>query len=247
MPFRRSLLEIQPLGVSGVELEAVGDLAPKSLTATGRRELKHLLRSHGLDCSAVVCPLRHGLDEKERQDERIEHVMAAMTFSFDLGPRIVLVQAGRIPEKDDDPRSVILRESLTALAAFGDRTGAQLALDSGADSPDVLAAFLDHFDTASLGVHFNPANFLINGHDPYKAARLLNRRILNTHAKDARSISPNKLQEVPLGHGSIDWLQLLAVFEEIEYRGYLTVAPDHSSAPVPEVTAAVQFLQRFVR
>ncbi len=132
-------------------------------------------------------------------------------------------------------------------SAHGDRTGTQLVLDSGAESAEALALLLDRFDTASLGVQYNPANFPINGFDPYQAARLPNRRILNTHAKDARTISPNRLQEIPLGHGSIDWLLMFAVFEEFECCGYLTVAPEHSNSPDAEVTAPMPFLQRFLR
>ena len=61
LPFRRSLPLAQKLGAQGVELEAIGELTPKNLTQTGRREITHLLRSHDLSVSAIVCPLRRGL------------------------------------------------------------------------------------------------------------------------------------------------------------------------------------------
>ena len=240
MPLRRSLPEAQRLGVRGVEIDATGDLAPQTLTQTGRREIRHLLRSYDLEVAAVFCPLRRGLDVAENQEARIDFVRQVMTLSFDLGPRLVIVQAGRVPETEDDPRFPYLCDALTALGQHGDRTGTQLALDTGLESGEAMATFLDRFDTGSLGVNYSPANLVISGHDPYAAARTLSRRILAVRAQDARRISPNRMDTVPLGHGDIDWMGLLGVLEEIGYRRYLTVAGDSAA----EAGAGVAFLRR---
>src|SRR5436853_6989341 len=88
LPLRAALEEVRRLGVGGIELPTVGELAPDNLSQTGRRELRHLLKSHGLELTALNCPLRHGLDTAENLQPRIEHVQKALTLSFDLGPRI---------------------------------------------------------------------------------------------------------------------------------------------------------------
>ena len=97
-------------------------------------------------------------------------------------------------------------------------------------------------DVGSLAVNFNPANLVISGHNPFDAVRTFNKRIAHAHAQDARRISPNRMATVPLGHGDLDWMQLLANFEEIEYRGGLTVLGDDHA----ELAAGVAFLRRFV-
>jgi sugar phosphate isomerase/epimerase len=239
---RRSLPEARRLGAAGVELAAAGDLAPQTLSQTGRREVRHLLRSYDLETAAVFCPLRRGLDVAENQQPRLDFVRQVMSLSFDLGPRLVVVQAGHVPEKDDDPRFPLLRDALEALGRHGDRVGVTLALDTGWESGEVLRAFLDRIDSGSLAVNFNPANLLISGHDPVASARALGRRIAHVHAEDARAVSPNRLQRVPLGHGDLDWLQLLGTFEEIEYRGYLTVTGQDPG----ELGAGLTFLRRLV-
>ena len=94
LPLRRALQEAERLGVGGVQVDAAGDLSANSLSQTGRREFRHLLRSHNLELTALGCPLRHGLDVARDQEARIEHVRKALSLSFDLGPRVVLVQAG---------------------------------------------------------------------------------------------------------------------------------------------------------
>jgi L-ribulose-5-phosphate 3-epimerase len=116
-------------------------------------------------------------------------------------------------------------------------------LESGA----VLGAFLDRFDTGGLGVNLDPANLLMGGFDPYESARALRGRVVHSNAKDARVTGASRTaQEVPLGHGDIDWVRYLAALEEIEYRGWLTVARAGGDNRVADVAAGIGFLGRFV-
>ena len=245
VPFRRALLEAQKLGVGGVELDAAGDFAPRALSQTGRRELRHLLRSYNLELSALGCPLRRGLDVAENQQQRIDHVREVLSLGFDLGPRLVVVHAGKVPEKEDDPRGPLMKEALTALGQEGDRVGTMLALETGLDSGAALTQYLEQFGSGSLAACFNPGNLLIGGHNPKDSARALARRLIYAHATDARHASAAKgVREVPLGHGDIDWLELLATLEEIDYHGWLVVDRESGPTSLAEVAAGVQFLRR---
>jgi sugar phosphate isomerase/epimerase len=246
-PLRRALQEVARLGVGGVQLDAVGDLAPERLSQTGRRELRHLLRSHNLELTALGCPLRRGLDTAENQQARIEHVQKVLALSFELGPRVANVQAGRVAEDEASTSFQLLTEALLALGQYGDRAGAVLALETGQEAGEVLRRFLDRFDTGGLGVDFDPANLLMNGFDPYESARALRGRIVHMYARDARRAGGSRAaQEVPVGHGDIDWMQLLSVCEEIEYRGWLTIKQETGDNRLGTVAAAVSFLRRFV-
>jgi sugar phosphate isomerase/epimerase len=248
MPLRRSLPDLRKLGVAGVELEAVGDLAPAQLSDTGRRELRHLLRSHDLELSALACPLRRGLAVSENQEARVDYLRQALSMSWDLGAKIVVIEPGPIRYDDPDPRKVMLEEALTALGRHGDHVGATLALETGLEAGEALATFLDGFSTGGLGANLNPGNLLIHGHDPYAAARSLRHRVVHVHAKDARLASASgSAQDVALGHGDIDWLQMIATLEEIEYRGFVTIERVPGANPLAEAKAAVEFLQRFLR
>lgn len=247
LPLRRSLQEAQRLGVRGVQADAAGELSPHALSQTGRSAFRHLLGSHKLELTALGCPLRRGLDSPEDQQQRIEYTEAVLGLSLDLGARIAVVQAGRVPEKPDDPSAPVLTEALQVLGRHGDRIGAVLALDTGLESGAVMGAFLDRFDTGGLGVNLNPANLLMGGFDPYESARALRGRVVHSNAKDARvSGASRTAQEVPLGHGDIDWMRYLAVLEEIEYRGWLTVERMGGDSRVADVAAGVGFLARFV-
>jgi L-ribulose-5-phosphate 3-epimerase len=247
LPLRRALVEVARLGVGGVQLDAVGDLSPERLSATGRRELLHLLRSHNVELTALGCPLRYGLDVAENQQQRIEHVQQVLSLSFDLGPRRVIVPSGRIPAADDLTRTALLSDALTALGRYGDRTGTILALETGLDSGAVLRDLLTRFDTAGLGVNLDPANLVMNGFDPCQAARDLAGRVVHVHAKDARGSAANHVaQEVPLGHGDLGWLSFLGTLIEIAYAGWLVVERETGTDPRTDVVAGVGFLRNLM-
>lgn len=247
LPLRKALHYVSGLGVAGVQVDAAGDLSPGQLSATGRREFLHLLRGHNLELTALGCPLRRGLDVAEDQQPRLEHVRKVMALSYDLGPRRVIVQAGRVPEEADVGRVARMSESLLALAQHGDRTGTMLALETGLESGADLRAWLDRFDTGSLGVNLDPANLLLHGFDVYASTRALQGKIVHAHARDARSASASgTAQEVPLGHGDIDWMQFLGILEEVEYRGWLVIERDTGDNRPADVSNAVGFLRRFL-
>jgi L-ribulose-5-phosphate 3-epimerase len=247
LPLRRALESAARMGVPGVQVDAVGDLDPRNLSATGRREFRNLLKTFNLELSALGCPLRHGLDVAQGLEERIDWLRLVMSLSFELGPRLVVVEAGPVIEDEKDPRRVMMQEALSTLGQHGDRVGAVLALETGLESGTVLRKFLDGFDTGGLGANLDPANLMMHGHDPYEAAKALREKIVHTHAKDARASGASRqVQEVPLGHGDIDWLLYLATLEEIDFRGWLIVERESGDNRQAEVAAGVQFLRRLV-
>lgn len=247
LPLRQALTEATRMGATGIQIDALGELSPDRLSDSGRRELRALLRVHNLELTALGCPLRRDLDAAENQQARIDHVKKVMTLAYELGPRIVVVAAGAVPEKEDTPEAGRLRESLTALGQHGDRVGATLALETGLEAGAVLAAYLATYDTGGLAVNFDPGNLLMHGFDPQTSARELRGRIAHTHARDCRKVRASRsAQEVPLGHGDVDWLGYLETLEEIEYRGWLTVEREQGDDRLGDIKAGVAFLRRFI-
>jgi L-ribulose-5-phosphate 3-epimerase len=67
------------------------------------------------------------------------------------------------------------------------------------------------------------------------------------HATDARSAKASRVaQAVPLGHGDIDWMTLLSVLEEIEYRGWVVVEREVGENRLADVAEGVAFLRRLI-
>jgi sugar phosphate isomerase/epimerase len=247
LPFRRALAEAGRLGVTGVEVDAVGDLSPNQLSQTGRREFRHLLRSHNLELTALGCPLRRGLDTAQDQQPRLEHVMKVMALSFDLGPRVVVVEAGPIPEDLASEQARILDDSLRTLGQQGDRIGATLALETGLEAGGVLAAYMRRFDSGALGVNYDPGNLIMHGLDPYESLRALQGLVRHAHAHDGRRVSASRAAlEMPVGAGDIDWMQLLATFAEVEYRGWIVVERLAGENRLADIASGVNLLRRLL-
>jgi sugar phosphate isomerase/epimerase len=247
LPLRRALAEAGRMGVGGVQIDAAGDLAPNQLSQTGRREFRHLLRSYNLELTALGCPLRRGLDTTQDQQPRLEHVMKVMALSFDLGPRIVIVEAGPIPEDINSERARILDESLRMLGQQGDRTGVTLPLETGLEAGSVMAAYLRRFDSGALGVNFDPGNLIMHGLDPYESLSALRGLVRHAHAHDGRRASTSRAaQETAVGAGDIDWMRLLAGFAEVEYHGWIVVEQLAGENRVADVAAGVSLLRRLI-
>ena len=188
--------------------------------------------------------MRVGLDMPEQQESRIDYLKQAMTLAFELGCRSVIIQPGPIPKDEKDPRFSLLTDALLTLGQHGDRVGATLALETGQEDPETLDAYLGKMNTGGLAVAFNPGFLLVHGRDPYGAARLLRSRIVCVHATDARrGLSPRL---VAVGRGDLDWLEMIAVFAEIEYRGFLTIDVEPGPNAANDATAGVAFLKRLV-
>src|SRR5262249_14543186 len=170
-----------------------------------------------------------------------------MTLAFDLGPRLVVLEAGQVPAKEEEPAARRLREGLLNLGQHGDRIGVTLALETGLESGEVLASYLRTFDAGSLAANLDPANLLLHNFDPVRAVHELAGKIAHVHARDARKGAAGRAaQEVGLGHGDADWLSLTEALREPEYRGWVVVERLQGGDRVADVERGVAFLRRFL-
>ncbi len=265
LPLRSALLEAARISVQGVQLDAIGLLAPENLGDTARRDFRTQLRSHNLELTALHCPLRKGLDSFEFQEQRLDHVTKAMQLAYDLGAKKLILPMPKIPvevaptEEAEDgpkphlffsgppPKSATLRETLTELGHRGDRMGTWLGLDGGLDSGTSLKTYLDTFNSGTLGANYDPANYLVNGYDPMASLGALAGYVKHFHGRDAQRTSASAGPvEVPVGAGDLDWLSIVATLESLEYRGFLCVERTAGENRLGDVKASVEFLRRFV-
>ena len=122
---------------------------------------------------------------------------AVLSLSYDLGPRIVVIEPGPIPEDQTTPPALVLQESLTILSRHGDRTGTILALETGLESGTALRDYLARFDTGSLGVNFDPANLMQQNIDVYTSLRALTGKIVHAHGATSAPPATASLAKSP--------------------------------------------------
>lgn len=243
-PIKEAIRLAATLGIEGVQVDAVGDLTPETLSGTGRRELRHRLRSVGLECAAVGCPLRHPLYTLDRYEPRLQRVMQTLSMAYDLGARVVTAFAGPIPPADD-PARLVLNDTLERLGRHGERVGATLALVVGAEPPQVLGDYLRSFRCGGLGVVVDPATLIMRRMHPTEAVRVFGEQLALLHARDAVPERPDRFaEEAPLGHGDVDWMGLLGALEEVDYRGWILLRRGPCPDPVRDLRQGVALLRK---
>src|SRR5262249_29585694 len=126
---REQILEAARLGARGVVLDAVGDLAPDRLSETGRREIRHLLRSGEVALTALHLPTRRPFDTLDQLDDRLRRADRAFALAYELGTTLVLARVGALPPESGpaSARREVFLSALHELAQQADHRGVRLA------------------------------------------------------------------------------------------------------------------------
>ncbi len=246
-PAREQIHEAARLGARGVVFDAIGDLAPQRLSETGRREIRHVLRTVQLALIAIALPTRRPFDTTDQLDDRIRRAETAFTMAYELGTSIVLMHAGTVPPEDELARREVFSSALSDLGNRAEHRGVRLALETGSEPAEALRAFLDSIKLPGLAASIDPATSLQAGVDPVRSVRELAEWTVHAYAnnpiRSSRLAAPN-----PRGPGfppgALDWEEYLGALEEIGYQGFLTVWPAPDRPVADEYGAIARYLEQ---
>jgi sugar phosphate isomerase/epimerase len=243
LPFKRALLTAAQLGAAAVEIDLRNQLPPEELSRTGVRHVRKMLEDLNLRVSAAAFPTRRGYEVLDDLDRRIDATKRSLQLAYDLGTNVLINSVGRIATDEASPQWATLTQSLADIGRTGQRVGATLCAETGNESGGELLQLIKALPDGSLGVNLDPGNLIVHGHSPEEAATVLGPHVLHVHAKDGvRDLAQGRGVEVPLGRGSCEFPVLLAILEQHEYRGYVTIERQNSTDPIGEIAAAVTFL-----
>lgn len=246
---RDQIREAARIGAKGVVMDAIGDLSPDRLSETGRREIRHLLRSVELSPIALSLPTRRPFDTLDQLDDRLRRAENAFAMAYELGTNLVLARVGAMPPESDASRRETWTGALRELGRRAEHRGVRLAVETGGESGEALRAVLDTLGPGGLAASLDPASLLLNGHDPVAAVRALGEWVAHAYANDARSSRSAALTTSARGSGfppgALDWEEYLGALEEINYRGFLTIWPDPARDPAAQFTALADRLKQF--
>lgn len=265
--FRRSLELAQSLGANGIQMYASrGEHTPDTLNTARRRELLDLVRSHGLEFSALCGDFGHGFGNPETNPEYVEKSKRVLDLAKELGTDIVTTHIGVVPTDPTHDRYKIMQEACRELAEYADEIGGHFAIETGPETAEVLKGFLDGLGSRGVAVNFDPANFvMVTGDDPVKGVYTLKDYIVHTHAKDGRKLQDvppeviyglviedviregKAFEELPLGEGGVDFKGWLTALEEIGYKGFLTIEREAGDDPVGDIGLAANYLRSFMK
>jgi sugar phosphate isomerase/epimerase len=243
LPLRKGLLTAREMGAEAVEIDARSELRPEELTHTGVRQVRKMLDDLNLRVSCLSFRTRRGYHVADDLDARIDATRRALRLAYDLGTNAVVNHIGRVPA-EGDPALGTLVEALADIGRYSQKVGAFLAAETATESGAELAALLARLPPGSLGVDLNPAQLILHNQSPLEAVKALGPHILHVHASDAaRDVAAHRGVEVQLGRGSAEFPELLAVLEEHQYRGYITIERRDAVSAIAEVRQAIEFLR----
>ena len=262
---KEGIRKAKEVGASGIQVYATeGAMAPENLSAKQRKEFLDLVKSNGLVVSALCGDLGSGFAERESNGWKIEKSKRIMDLAKDLDTNIITTHIGVVPADKKHPRWAVLQEACEALGEYGDSVGAYFAIETGPETSAVLKSFLDSLNSGGVRVNLDPANLvMVTGDDPVQAVYNLKEYIVHTHAKDgimlrrenpeviygmieAAIASEAAFKEVPLGEGSVDFVNYLKALDSIGYKGFLTIEREVGEDPEKDIRTAVDFLNRTI-
>ncbi len=264
-----AIVKAAKCGANGVQMYATtGELAPENMTREKLSEIKTLLSDNGLVVSAICGDLGRGFGNKELNPELIEKSKKILELAKELGTNIVTTHIGVVPSDKNHERYKIMQEACYSLAEFADSMNSHFAVETGPETPDILKAFLDSLGSKGVAVNYDPANIvMVTKADPVKGVYTLKDYIVHTHAKDGVNLyykdpeiiyrviphiikdgenTGPSFEEVPLGTGSVNFVELLKAYDDIGYKGFLTIEREVGPDPAKDIMDAAKFLKKII-
>lgn len=270
LPFEEALESAARLQVDGVQFYTTsGKLAAWGLDSRARRKLRSRIESRGLAISALCGDLGgHGFERAEENKERIRKTEAIVDLAGELGAPVVTTHVGVIPERKNQVyRNLLL--SMREVASYARMHDTTVAIETGPEPALRLRAFIDDVGEESLGVNFDPANFvMVQGADPVECFEILREFVFHTHAKDGRMVkkgdpaaiysafadgAPDGLNfddyflELPLGDGDVDIARYVGELTRMKFDGYLTIERESGDDRPTDIANGVALLRRLTR
>lgn len=248
----------------GLDLIQISRLPERFYTPEGAQEFGRMMKAAGVRAASVVVVFDgesyRDLDAVEATvgfrpahllEARLAYARKCVDFAAALGVKIVTFHMGVLPKDTADPTYVRMLEAVTAIAGYAAARGTSISLETGQETADELARFLDAIKVARVGVNFDIANLVLYGMDnPPNALRRLLDRVTSIHVKDGLPPdAPRKLgREVRLGEGRGEVGRCLEILRDAGFAGPLVienyVARASGSDPLDELRTAKAFIDK---
>jgi L-ribulose-5-phosphate 3-epimerase len=246
----------------GVDVIQISKLPDRFYSPEGAQEFDRLMKTAGLSAASVVVVFDgesyQNLDAVEATvgfrpadllDARLAYARKCVDFAAALKVRVVTFHMGVLPSDPKDPTYQRMQSAVTSIARYANERGVSIALETGQESAEELARFLDAIAVARVGVNFDIANLVLYGKDdPPAALRRLLGRVMSLHIKDGLPpAAPRALgKETRLGEGRGGVKECLAILKEARFAGPLVienyVARETGMDPMEELRRAKVFI-----
>lgn len=228
------------------------------------KELGELLNKFGLVATTVEVvgpqplvwdflrgPSTIGLIPPATRGARIDALRQVSDFAKLLGISQVQTHCGFIPENPADPLYAEAVQAIGTVAQYCSENGQYFLMETGQETPTTMARMIRDVNMKNLAVGLDTANLILYGKaNPVDAVNILGPHIRSIHAKDGRwPTDPDKLgQEVLIGTGLVDFLQVFDKLHRLGYAGAVTIERETSGPQqIEDVRQEKIYLERILR
>ncbi len=248
--------KLQATGVKRVQLaldplrQAPTDWAqtPALLSAAGITVVSGMVTCLGEDYSTLeTIRATGGISPDATWPANLANFEAAAELARDLGLTLVTLHAGFLPHDEADPAYGKLLARLRKVAAVFAARRIKVGLETGQETAEDLAQFLEQLQEPNVGVNFDPANMLLYDKGaPLAALRTLSKWILQVHLKDAvRTKTPGTWgEEVALGTGEVEWPAFFRTLRQQGYLGNFAIEREAGEQRIPDIRTAAEVAER---
>jgi len=218
--------------------------------ASDRAALRQAVRDSGVPITSLSLSAHRrfplGSASPGLRQRALDVFRKAVDFAHEFGLRHVLVAGAMAYYEDHDPGMADrFLDGLERGFEWASAAGVTLALENWdicIDSIQKVMQYVDHFNSPRFRVYGDIGNLVYAGYDPLAELALGQGHFAAIHVKDT---IPGQLRYVPLGEGSVPFVDCFARLAEIGFQGPLALELWTERYPdsVEIVAAARQWLQ----
>ena len=248
---------VKELGVKTVHLHAPGSA---NRTPGRIREVRDEFAEAGIEITVVFVGFPEddyttpetvkssvGLVPVQMRGERLKETLEIADYACELGVDAIGMHLGFVPP---DPHASAFHEIVEATRIVCDhcaKSNQFFHLETGQETAEELAQFIQAVDRPNLAVNFDPANMILYGAgDPLEALETVGKYVRSVHCKDAsyeRKPGQHWAEDAPLGSGDVNMEAFLRALHKLGYEGALTIEREYSPDQAGDIQSALALLE----
>ncbi|HHT9125205.1 MAG TPA: sugar phosphate isomerase/epimerase family protein [Candidatus Brocadiia bacterium] len=242
---REGIRKAASIGFKGFQADATrGELSPTNLSATGRRDFLHFIKTYKIQLSSLCGEFAPGFTNVNELDEIIEKTKSIINLAVDLKTNIVTTAIGTVPGDEKAKQWRIMSAALNEVGKYAEDYECSLATETGNEDPQLLKRFLNQLTNRGVKINYDPSKLALNCFDPIKGVYDLQEYIVQVRAKNERRTDEGKLIETPLDEGSVPFKDFVYALFEVGYNGFYIIERERGTNPISFIVKAKEFLER---
>ena len=267
-PLRQAIIDAAQNAVQGLRLNARTEVRAEEFSDTALRQLKHYVEEHQMRVAGLMYSSRHSLHDEKSLDQRLDGIRTAITMVRKLGTSEVI--DSKRPKNDDvdslrnpfsfAPATSLIQPSgpsdarkfemlcdiINDLATYAGHHGASLQLQMASYDLGRISRLLSRITAGPVGLVFDPAVCVMTGSKPVGLFRDMYQSFGYIRARDGQKDVDGGGLEVPLGDGSVDWMELMPTLVEANFQGWICIERTGGDQRADDVGAAVASIRKLL-